>query len=168
MLLTYAGKKTYEIYEQIVPGDVTTHTYNDDVLTAFDTHFEPSVNYSYECYVFRQMKQLPDETIHQYFIRLKEQVAKCNFTGTDQELKKQIELMTCNNNIRQYSFQHLEKILQGILTIGKTFETIKIQTEKIQNNSEPEKTKDINTIKKQNPRFGKNKFSFRGGMSNRT
>ena len=41
-----------EIYEQIVKPNITTPTYND-VLTALATHFEPSVNYSYECYVFR-------------------------------------------------------------------------------------------------------------------
>ena len=100
----------YETYKQIVPGDITTQTYNN-VLTAFDTHFERSVNYSYECYVFRQMKELPDETIHQYFIRMKEQAAKCKFTETDRELKQQIELMIGRNKIRQYSFQHLEKTL---------------------------------------------------------
>ena len=114
------------------------------------------------------MKQLPDDTIHQYFIRLKEQAVKCNFNDTDRELEQQIELMTCNNKIRQYSFQHPGKILQDILNIAKTFETIKIQTEKIQNNSELDKTDDINTVKKENPRFGKNTFSFRGGMSNST
>ena len=54
----------YEIYEQIVPGDITTQTYNG-VLTAFDTHFALAVNYSCQCYVFRQMKQLPDEALHQ-------------------------------------------------------------------------------------------------------
>ena len=59
-----------EIYEQIVKPNITTPTYND-VLTALATHFEPSVNYSYECYVFRRMKQLPDRKIHQYFIYLK-------------------------------------------------------------------------------------------------
>ena len=55
MSLTYVGEKMYKIYEQIVPGDITTQTYNG-VLTAFDTHFAPAVNYSYACYVFRQMK----------------------------------------------------------------------------------------------------------------
>ena len=77
----------YEIYEQIVRGDITSQTYND-VLTGFDTHFAPAVNYSYESYVFRQMKQLSDETLHQYFIRSKEQAAKCNFTDTDREVKQ--------------------------------------------------------------------------------
>ena len=92
MLLTYGGEKIYEIYEQIVAGDISTQTYNG-VLTTFDTRFTPAVNYSYECYGFKKMKQLSDETLHQYFICLKEQTAKCNFTDTDREIKQQIELI---------------------------------------------------------------------------
>ena len=92
MLLTYGGEKIYEIYEQIVAGDISTQTYNG-VLTTFDTRFAPTVNYSYECYGFKKMKQLSDETLHQYFICLKEQTAKCNFTDTDREIKQQIELI---------------------------------------------------------------------------
>ena len=92
MLLTYGGEKIYEIYEQIVAGDISTQTYNG-VLTTFDTRFAPAVNYSYECYGFKKMKQLLDETLHQYFICLKEQTAKCNFTDTDREIKQQIELI---------------------------------------------------------------------------
>ena len=165
MLLTYVGEKMYEIYEQIVLGDITTQTYNG-VLTAFDTHFATAVDYSYECYVFRQMKQLSDETLHQYFIRLKEQAAKCNFTDTDREIKQQIELITSNNKLRQYSFQHQDKILQEISSIRKTFESSKIQTEKITKRTENDKlNEDINAVRKRTPSLGKNNSSFREGMS---
>ena len=40
--------------------------------------------------------------------------------------------MTSNNKLRQYSFQHQDKTLQEISSIGKTFESIKFQTEKLQ------------------------------------
>ena len=165
MLLTYVGEKMYEMYEQIVPEDITTQTYHG-VLTAFDTHFATAVNYNYECYVFRQMKQLSDETLHQYFIRLKEQAAKCNFTDTDREIKQQIELITSNNKLRQYSFQHQDKILQEISSIRKTFESSKIQTEKITKCTENDKlNEDINAVRKRTPSLGKNNSSFREGMS---
>ena len=32
------------------------------------------------------------------------QAAKCNFTDTDRQIKKQIKLMTPNNKFRQYLF----------------------------------------------------------------
>ena len=90
MLLTYVGEKIYEIYEQIVPGDITTQTYNG-VLTAFDTSFAPAVNYSYECYIFKKMKELSDETLPIFYLFKKNK--RQNFTDTDREIKQQIELI---------------------------------------------------------------------------
>ena len=95
------------------------------------------------------MKQSSDETLQQYFICLKEEAAKCNFTDTDREIKQQIELMTSTNKLRQYSFQHQDKTLKEILSIGKAFESIKIQTEKITKSIENDNLeKDINAVRK--------------------
>ena len=85
MLLTFVGDETYEIYENIMPpGD---HNYAD-VLAEFDSHFKPQVNVSYETYLFHQMQQRVDESIHQYYIRLKEQGSKCTFTNVDTAIKQ--------------------------------------------------------------------------------
>ena len=42
------------------------------VFIAFGNHFKPQVNPSYEAYLFHQFKQRYDETINQYYIRLRE------------------------------------------------------------------------------------------------
>ena len=82
---------------------------------------------------------------------LKEQAAKCNFADNDREIKQQIELMTSNNKLRQYSFQHQDKTLQEILSIGKAFESIKLQTEKITKRTENDKLEqDIKCSKEAN------------------
>ena len=74
--------------------------------------------------------------------------------------------MTSNNKLRQNSFQHQDKTLQEILSIEKTFESIKIQTEKITKSTENDKLEqDINALRKRTPSLGKNNSSFRGGMS---
>ena len=65
-----------------------------DVMATFKTHFAPTVNPAYEAYLFRQIKQNPDESIHQFYIRLKEQGQKCEFHNLEQEIKQQIELTT--------------------------------------------------------------------------
>ena len=93
MFLTYVGDNTYEIYQNVKPAGAQTFT---NVIEALDKHFEPQVNKSYETYVFHNMKQNSDETIHQYFIRLKEQASKCDFHNTDKAIKQQIELSTNN------------------------------------------------------------------------
>ena len=94
MLLNYVGDDTFEIYGNILaPG---AHTYKD-VVEAFDNRFKPQVNYSYERCIFRSMKQNDEETLQEFYIRIKQQASKCNFTNADQEIKQQIELHTINN-----------------------------------------------------------------------
>ena len=157
MLLTYVGDDTYEIYENIIPTEGTL-TLNE-VLERFDNHFQPQVNISYEAYLFHQMKQRSEETLHQYYIRLREQSAKCNFANTDIAIKQQIELSTSSNKLRRYSFQNPGKTLQELLTIGKTFETAKIQTTQLEKDCT--ESTEINAVPQRNtPQFqGKNNSS---------
>ena len=75
MLLTFVGDSNYEIYEYVKPAGEQNY---EEVIVAIDRHFEPQVNKSYETYLFHQMQQKQDETVHQYFIRLKGQAAKCD------------------------------------------------------------------------------------------
>ena len=130
MLLTYIGDDAYDIYEQIMPAGRHTLT---EVFTAFDNHFKPQANSSYETYLFHQIRQRTDETIHQYYIRLKEHAGKCDFHDLNLAIKQQIELHTNNNKLRRYSFQNPGKTLQELLAMGKTFEVTKLQTEVLEN-----------------------------------
>ena len=129
MLVTYIGDEMYDIYKNIITA--ATPAFND-VVTAFETHFAPTVNPAYETYVFRQIRQNPEESIHQFFIRLKEQGQKCDFHNLEHEIKQQIELTTNNNKLRRYSFQHQTKTLQELLRTGKSFEDMKIYTETVE------------------------------------
>ena len=79
MLLNYVGEEVFDIYENILPPGEHSHSYKD-VTEALDKHFAPKVNHSYETYIFRSMKQFIDESVQQFYIRLKAQGAKCNFT----------------------------------------------------------------------------------------
>ena len=141
MLLTLCGDEAYEIYENIVPQD-QDKTFAE-VVQAFENHFKPQVNLSYETFLFRKMTQRDDETTQQYYVRLHEQALKCEFADKDKEIKQQIELSTNSSKLRKYSFQNPQKTLNELLTTAKTFETMKIQTEEIEKQSE-----DINKISK--------------------
>ena len=162
MLLTFVGDSTYEIYENVKPAGEQNF---DDVIAALDTHFEPQVNRSYETYLFHQMQQKQDETVHQYFIRLKEQAGKCDFHNTDKAIKQQIELSTINNKLRLYSFRNPEKSLQELLVTGKTLEETTKQAETIVkahvNNEE------VHAVNEKKTKFGKQHFSQKRGMSNK-
>ena len=136
LLLTLCGDEAYEIYENI--SEQQDDETFDQVIQAFENHFKPQVNLSYETFLFRKMCQREDETTQQYYVRLHEQALKCEFTDKDKEIKQQIELSTNNSKLRKYSFQKPTKTLSELLTTAKTFETMKIQTEEIEKYSENE------------------------------
>ena len=158
MLLTLCGDEAYEIYENIVPQD-EEKTFAD-VVKAFENHFKPQVNLSYETFLFRKMSQREDETTQQYYVRLHEQALKCEFADKEKEIKQQIELSTNSSKLRKYSFQNPGKTLSELLTIAKTFETMKIHTEEIEKQSE-----DINKISKR--KLASNTSNYREQTSER-
>ena len=99
MFLTYLGDEAYDIYENLItPGDKTF----EEVIIVLDTYFKHKSNISYETYVFRQLKQNTEETLNQFYLRLKEQAAKCDFTNIDREIKQQIEVHATNGKLRRY------------------------------------------------------------------
>ena len=61
MSLTYIGDEMYEIYENIITVEKPTLA---QVNAAFEAHFAPTSNPAYQCYLFHQLKQRQDETIH--------------------------------------------------------------------------------------------------------
>ena len=146
LLLTLCGDEAYEIYENI--SEQQDDETFDQVIQAFENHFKPQVNLSYEIFLFRKMTQREDETTQQYYVRLHEQALKCEFADKDKEIKQQIELTTNSSKLRKYSFQNPRKSLSELLTTAKTFETMKIQTEEMEKHSEYEV--EVNKISRRN------------------
>eukprot|EP00111_Clytia_hemisphaerica_P019096 TCONS_00056395-protein len=116
MFLTYVGDETYEVYENVKPTDTGFNA----TIEALDNHFTPQTNTSYETFVFRNLKQMDGEGLNEFYIRLREQAAKCGFENIN--IKQQIELSTNIEKLRLYSFQHPNKTLHELLTIGRTYE----------------------------------------------
>ena len=50
----------------------------------------------------------------------------------NREIKQQVELVTCSNKLRRYSFQNSDKSLSELLTIVKSFEDMKIYVDKVE------------------------------------
>lgn len=52
-------------------------------------------------YLFRQTRQLEDETLDAYHTRLRQTAAKCEFTNVDKEIKSQIILSCSSSRLRK-------------------------------------------------------------------
>ena len=100
------------------------------------------------------MKQHSEETTKQFYIRLKEQSPKCNFTAADREIKQQIELNTLNNKLIRFSFRNPTKTLAELLLEGKTLENTKLQSEEIEKVATREET--VDAVRKTQHKPGKN------------
>ena len=163
MFLTYVGDETFEVYENIKPNDAPTYK---ETIEAFDKHFMPLTNKSYETFLFRNLKQDEGENLNEFYIRLKEQAAKCGFADTDLNIKQQIELTTTSNKLRMYSFQNPEKTLQELLTTGRAYEQTSKQMEEISKKKEVKdhQSEIFYTSNKKQQNFGKNR-NRQGGVS---
>ena len=58
-----------------------------DVITKFESHFEPLVNVVYERYCFRTRKQQEGESIEKYLTALKTLALSCNYTDKDDQIR---------------------------------------------------------------------------------
>ena len=83
MLLTYVGDAAYEVHENLKPKEENTAPSFKETIEIFNKHFKPQTNKSYETFIFRNTKQQEGETLHEFYIRLKEQSVKSvNFYRT--------------------------------------------------------------------------------------
>ena len=80
LLLNYHGDEAYNIYENLSTGRLDE--IYDTVIALLDGHFLPQNNITYERYEFQNVRQNVDENIHQFYIRVKEQVVKYDFGAT--------------------------------------------------------------------------------------
>ena len=86
LLLTYVGESTNDLFD-ILPYTGTTYQAAIDALTQ---HFAPQGNNDLAILDFRELKQGVNETLNEYYWRLKTKAAQCNFHSKKAEIKTQI------------------------------------------------------------------------------
>lgn len=155
MLMNYAGERVNDIYDSLLGEQDETF---GNAIKLLDKHFQPQTNISVEIYNFRQMMQLDDEKLHQYYARLRTQALKCDFKDQlEVELKRQIEHGTNMPLLRRHSFRKPELTLQQLLLYGKDLEDTEFRTDVFQD-SKKKTDEEINRIGK---KFGRK--LYKGG-----
>ncbi|CAN7982457.1 unnamed protein product, partial [Ixodes pacificus] len=116
MLLHYAGEDVNDIFESLCdttvaaapstsssPSTTTASTSAvaanefERAIEALTLHFQPRCNVEHERFLFRQERQLENESVATYHTRLRDIARRCGFCDIDGEIKSQI-IQTCTSS----------------------------------------------------------------------
>ncbi|XP_055844353.1 uncharacterized protein K02A2.6-like [Episyrphus balteatus] len=135
LLLHYAGEDVFEIFHNLPKLTTTTKERVDEKgartrveMDCFEiakqklsNYFSPKTNIEFEIFSFRQAKQIPNETVGQFYARLLKLSSNCEFSDRDKEIKSQIICTTTSHRLRDFAFQ-TKPTLQKLLEEAKTIE----------------------------------------------
>ncbi len=134
LLLYQAGPRVRENFRQLPDTGE-----DDDIDTAIEklnSYFEPQKHRLYEVYKFRQRRrQEVNESIDQYYTRLRSMGKRCDFADIDFEIMLQIVLHGTSKRLRKQALRDPKMTLKDLLIIGKQFEMCDFQTANIEDNN---------------------------------
>ena len=131
----------------------------DKACKALSTYFSPKKNVEYERYNFRQTKQETGESFDSFYAKLRRLSTHCDFTDHDREIKSQI-IQTCLSSKLRTEGPSKTHTLDEIMAMGRTYESVNLQTKVIEGKtaSSLKKDNDVNKLK-YNAFVSKNKTS---------
>lgn len=167
LLLHCAGQKVQQVYysldaeasETVIHGPLasglmTPYRAMADRLTEF---FAPKRNPTYERYVFKQMKQLENEKMDMFVVRLREQADKCEFgNNVDEFMKDQITACCNSKELRKKILRRVDCNLDQVLSLARIEESVVEEDKIFSNERHPDvnvPASDVNRIG-QRPKFG--------------
>ena len=116
MLLHFAGNDIYQIFHKLEnTGEAKEY---DTAKAKLTEHFKPQQNVEYERYIFRRTQQNANETLDQYYTRLKQLRAafptppqKSNHTNSN------------SSRLRRRALRNPKLTLKELLDLSRTLET---------------------------------------------
>lgn len=142
LLLHFAGPKVQQVYaslegaaaqtepEQKTPGPwagglIAHEEPLEKMVKTLTAFFAPKRNRTYERHIFRNLKQLADEKIDMFTLRLRDQAEKCEFEErTDEFIKHQITSGCASVELRKKILSRAECTLDDLLHIARTIESV--------------------------------------------
>ena len=116
LLLHTAGMNVQDIYFTLTEETDEEASVYELATRALNNFFKPQANVPYERLCFREMSQLPNETVDQFVTRLRQKAQTCEFgdnTAVEEQIRDQVISKCSSHNLRL-------KLLQkgGTLTLA--------------------------------------------------
>ena len=135
ILLHFAGPEVHEIFDNLPAPNQGMGPHPNEYqqcVTALTTYFNPQSNVTFNEYQFRKMRQHESEDIEDFYTRLKQQAALCEFHDADHEIRAQVIQGCKNSQLRRKALENNDLNLQQIITKGKALEKTAVQAEEIE------------------------------------
>ena len=169
-MLHTAGLSVQDIF--FTPDEGTGENNYRRLKDALNKYFKPQANVPYERLCFREMNQLPSETVEQFVTRLRQKTQSCEFgdaSAVEERIRDQVISKCLSHNIRR---ELLEKgkigTLQPLREIARVMVDSAKQAPKIEWAANEVSRVGVNSNKKGNPRVaakqGTIRCFFRGNV----
>ena len=164
MLIHLAGEGIYRISKHVVEAG-PPFTYNS-LKNAITAHFQPLANPDYEWFVLRQAFQKPEESVDEFYNKLRELASTCTLPDTEAEIRAQFIAGCASTKLQELILQDHHRTMQDILTLGWSKELSKARAPHMEAALQhPVKAEPVNLIRKTRPsdprREGKGQTSGR-------
>lgn len=97
LLLTFVGEPTNDIFDILTD----TGTMCESAVEALTHHFDPIQNKDLAVFEFRELKQEVNETLNEFYQRLKTKASDCKFHNAADEIRAQIIHKTKDKRLRR-------------------------------------------------------------------
>ena len=173
MLLHFAGDEVFDIASTLTitprAADPTNNTPAESSYEAtkrtLNEYFCPTNNREFNIYLFRQSKQANDESIDQFYSRLKKMSLGCDFANVEGEIKSQVIQGCKSGKLRLSALQDPTLTLSRILEKERTQELTKLQAESIEQRAPPPSEAATNHIKTHHKKNWHKSGQTRGGSN---
>lgn len=127
LLLTYVGEQANDVFD-ILPDTGVDY---ESAVKSFTDYFDPIRNKDMAIFDFREIRQEENESLNDFFKRLKIKAPDCDFGNADGEIKTQIIHKTRDSRLRKKALRE-QLTLQQILEYGNTLEKTDMHARKLE------------------------------------
>lgn len=122
LLLHTAGPAVQDIFFALA-GDNDKLNF-DETNKLLESHFTPKTNVPFERHAFRQLSQSSDETIDQFYCRLRSKTVSCEFENVDEAIRDQLIDKCYSNQLRRKLLEKEKLTLENALETARALEAV--------------------------------------------
>ena len=132
LLLHSAGEEIFSIYSSFTNKNALTYKQVDEEISKY---FTPKKSVEFEVYKFRTCHQKQEETIDQFYARLRSLSENCEFHDPNLEIRMQIIQKCYSDKLRKKTLQE-SMTLNALLSLARSFEISELQAKEMSTKSE--------------------------------